>query len=140
MSPPRRRGPNSKKLDSRFRGNDTKGFTLIETLVALTIFAIGAVAMFVVFPASSMALRQAKEYTNIGLLFEQQINLVKAIPFDQMATVSITSNLPEHIQKIDRTVSADSALAGLKHINIAITYQSKGRIRTDSVTTYAVKP
>jgi len=115
------------------------GFTLIETLVALTIFAIGAIAMFVVFPASSMALRQAKEYTNIGLLFEQQINLVKATPFDQLSTVSFTEDLPEHIQKIDRIVSEDSALADLKHINIVITYQSKGRIRTDSVTTYVVK-
>lgn len=115
------------------------GFTLIETLVALTIFTIGAVAMFVVFPASSMALRQAKEYTDIGLLLEQQVNWAKATPFDQLATASITNNLPAHVQKIDRTVSQDSALSDLKHINIIITYQSKGRIRTDSVTTYAVK-
>ncbi|MBI4430146.1 MAG: prepilin-type N-terminal cleavage/methylation domain-containing protein [Candidatus Omnitrophica bacterium] len=115
------------------------GFTLIETLVAMTIFAIGAVAMFVVFPASSMALRQAKEYTDIGLLLDSHLSLVKAIPFDQLANSSVTENLPAYVQKIDRVVSQDAALPDLKHVKIITSYISKGRIRTDSVTTYVVK-
>ena len=115
------------------------GFTLIETLVALTIFAIGAVAVFTVFPASSMALRQAKEYTDIGLLLQSQLSLVKATPFDELSSAAITENLPNFVQKIDRTVSIDSALADLKQVKVSVTYQSKGRSRTQSVTTYVAK-
>lgn len=137
LSFPRKRESNL--LGPRFRGGDRRSFTLIETLVALTIFAIGAVAIFTVFPASSMALRQAKEYTDIGLLLESQISLVKAIPFDELATASLTENLPDFVEKIDRTVSIDPALTDLKHVKISATYQSKGRSRTQSVTTYVAK-
>ena len=116
-----------------------RGFTLIETLVALTIFAIGAVAVFTVFPASSMALRQAKEYTDVGLLLQSQLSLVKATPFDELSSAAITESLPHFVEKIDRTVSIDPAFAELKQVKVSVTYQSKGRSRTQSVTTYVAK-
>lgn len=114
------------------------GFTLVEILVALTIFAIGAVSVFVVFPTSSMALRQAKEYTDIALVLEAQLHAALATPFDELADRTITSGLPSYVSQVDIDVTPDPVAADLKKVEIKATYTSKGRARTKSVETYVV--
>lgn len=111
------------------------GFTLVEILVALTIFAIGAVTVFVVFPASSMALRQAKEYSEIGLVLDAQLNAVLATPFNELSSRTLTENLPSFVEKVDTLVTSDPLLSDLKQVEIKVTYKSKGKSRTNSVTT-----
>jgi len=113
------------------------GFTLIEVLVALTIFAIGSVSVFVVFPASAMALRQAREYNDIALVLASQLDVVRATPFDQIEDKIITENLPSYVEKVEVDETVDPDLSDLKKIVLTVTYTSKGRERRTTVTTYA---
>ena len=111
-------------------------FTLIEVLVAITIFAIAAVTLFVVFPASSMTVRQAREYTDVALLMESYLAEIEATPFNQIQSREITSGLPAYVQRVQVNATSVSGTSELKLVELKATYLSKGRTREASVKTY----
>lgn len=70
------------KLDQLFPAIDAKrrakGFTLVEVLVAMTILAVGVLALIQMFPHAMRLSRRAAERTTVSSLAKTELGRVKA--------------------------------------------------------------
>src|SRR5690242_7594256 len=73
-------------------GQDERGLTIIEVLVAALILALGAMATFGVLAAATKNAQRAKASQVALDLAQEEIERLRAIPYDQLGL----SSLPTH--------------------------------------------
>lgn len=72
------------------RARDESGFGLIELLIAMTILNIGILAIVGAFNAGMVSIRRASSISTAAVLADQQMELYRSLPYDQILLTSST--------------------------------------------------
>jgi prepilin-type N-terminal cleavage/methylation domain-containing protein len=121
--------------------NPEQGVTLLETLVALTVIAIGVVAVARVFPAITGSQLQAKMLTTGTYYAREKVEELMALPWTDAAltdgrhpagtaTEDMGSNNQWH--RFYNVTTLTGALSDLKRVTVTVGWQFQG---SDSTTT-----
>lgn len=76
----------------RLRAQD--GFGLVELLIAMTVMAIGIMAIVAGFSSGIVAVSRASRIGTAGTLADKQMEAYRALPFNNIALTSLTSPAP----------------------------------------------
>ena len=104
---------------------DSKGFTLVEILVALTLFAIGALALAQMQVLSIRGSSFSKDAVTATTLGERQLEALKNMPFNSI--VSNTTGVIQQGMTITWTVTGPFGTAPATFINIVLTVSWPGK-------------
>lgn len=110
-----------------------EGFTVVETLLGIALFAILIPAIIIALNSISTLNDASKDLVIANIYAENKIEELRSIGYNSVptGTVSITSTLPATLGK-DRsggyTVSNDTP--GQKQITLTITINARGMVRT----------
>ena len=117
--------------------NDTKGFTLIEVLIAITVFAIGILAVTLMQSNSTTSNGRAMVITDAATLAAERIEILQALPYTDPLLApgpqTAATNPPNYT--VAWTVTADTPFIGLKKIDITVTNTSGVISPTTSLST-----
>ena len=118
-----------------FRGN-TRGFTLIEVLIAMAIFSIGILGV------AKLQLSNVKNNTtgNIitmaTMLGRARIDELKGLPLDQMEAKCLDADEPEIIAPIyERECDVDPQSVTSSLITVTVSWNRRGQNRRVVLTT-----
>ena len=81
----------------------TRGFTLIEVLVAMVILAIGILGVTILFPAALRDSQRASSLTVAAVYAESVIDMLRAQGYRSIATMWPTSQAIEILRRADET-------------------------------------
>jgi type IV pilus assembly protein PilV len=99
-----------------------RGFTLIETLIALSIFTIGilAVAALVISSINENAL--ARMVTEATALAEDRLESVQALAYEDI----VTDQIVDGRYTVTWNVVEDDIIVGTKSITVVVTWRYRG--------------
>jgi len=113
-------------LDKNLPSAGNKGFTLIETMIAMGIFAIGILAVASMQITAMQGNRSARIQTEAVSLAAQKLEELTAVPYTdgQLAagTHSESDAGPNNQFDIDWTVTEDSPLTDTKTISMTVSW------------------
>lgn len=124
-----------KSPDRRRRLRSQRGMSLIETVVALGLFAMTAATM------SKFLVSQIRFASNNNLqtkaysLAEDQLESIRALRFNDMAASSKQVNVGAVKYTVATAVSDDTPANGLKTINVAVTWTDNTGPKNVAVST-----
>ena len=109
------------------------GFTLIEVLIALTIFAVGLLAVAAMQNSAILMNSNAGKLTNLSTLAMDQIEKLSALPYTDPALnagshdpTSPSANYPISYTVTDTTAVIDSITVSIRK-NITVTVSGRGK-------------
>jgi len=87
-----------------------RGFTLVESMVCITVFVLLAVAIYQTFFVISKETQASYENTIVSNLADQYLEIVRNLPYSQIGTLAgnPTGNLPDSPNPINITVNTKS--------------------------------
>jgi prepilin-type N-terminal cleavage/methylation domain-containing protein len=114
----------------------SRGFTLIELIITLTIISIVLVGTITIMLASQARGMEAQHEAAASSAAAKQVEVLRATAFDSIAvgTTSFTpSNVPALVsaQNVITTINAD-----LKQVMITITWKEGSRNQTVTISSY----
>ena len=126
------------------RRNPEQGVTLLETLVALTMLAVGIVAVARVFPSVTSSTLEAKMLTSGSYYAREKVEELMALPWTDAAltdgrhpggsaTEDIGSNNQYH--RYYNVTTLTGTLSDLKRVTVSVWWQLQGS-DTTTTTTY----
>jgi prepilin-type N-terminal cleavage/methylation domain-containing protein len=127
----------------------TRGFTLVETLVAIALLVILMVFILTMFSTTRQAMRLSENHTNAAFLGRMVLNEVYGAGFDNMVS---TSKRTYSLQGVNEGnpwvmnfdyqvfVQADSVYNDKKTVWVTIEWQEKKDKKKVTVETVYVKP
>lgn len=104
------------------------GLTVIETLIAATLFITSVIVLIGLYPASARATRQAQGHLMATNLAEKEIEFTRGRGFDFMANdsntyaIAVTNNGVTHTITFNTTVTVAEVRPGLKSITVLVDY------------------
>ncbi|MCK4326682.1 type II secretion system protein [bacterium] len=131
----------------------SKGFTLLEIVIALAILVIGLVGVLALFPTGLRASKRAGDFTTAAILGQQRLESIKRAGYSLYSTdgwynwdVSgeTEANAPAqpfpdqpdfswNAEVTDTTFTPD---LNLKGVNVIIYWQDRGQTRSENFFTY----
>ncbi|MBE0595778.1 MAG: prepilin-type N-terminal cleavage/methylation domain-containing protein [Desulfuromonadales bacterium] len=111
------------------------GFTLVEILIAMTIFAFGMLAVATLQITALTGNSAARGVTEANALAQNKLEELQSIPFDDV-NGSAGPETISHYGKayaLSWTVDDDLPVAGLKTIAVTVQWQEKGGAKTTSL-------
>jgi len=130
---------NEKKSNLRFilaslRDKFLKGFSLLEVVIALAIFAVGVVGILSLFPVAFQSSKRASDLTEATVhaqrIMEEQKGMDYSSITDQSGVV-IDSRF-----KYDLDVTESGLPTGLKKIELTIKWTERGKDFSEDFVTY----
>jgi len=124
--------------------NPEQGVTLLETLVAMTVLAIGIVAVAKVFPSITGSQIEAKMLTTGTYYSREKVEELMALPWTDAALSdgrhpggTATENMGSSNQwhRYYNVTTLAGALSDLKRVTVTVTWQMQGS-DTTTTTTY----
>ena len=124
--------------------NPEQGVTLLETLVAMTVLAIGIVAVAKVFPSITGSQIEAKMLTTGTYYSREKVEELMALPWTDAALSdgrhpggTATENMGSNNQwhRYYNVTTLVGALSDLKRVTVTVTWQMQGS-DTTTTTTY----
>jgi type IV pilus assembly protein PilV len=118
-------------MDSMQTCSDEKGFTLIETLMAIAIIAIGLLALAALQTTAISGTGRANKHSMAVLLAEDQIETYKNYPYDSIPSSPSTESgttLPQDSWGIftrTTTVQDGTPVPGSKTITVTVSWPDK---------------
>lgn len=119
-----------------------RGFTLIETLIAVTILAIMCLTLVSVFIYGFGAVARARQTALATVIAQEEMETIRALPFDQIAGLGSTfSNA-----KLARLVGGQGLLAveagpgaDIKKVSVGVLWTFRGTLRRKHVVTFMTR-
>lgn len=106
------------------RPRDPRGVTLIEVLVALTLFAIGTLALASLIPAGTKSVSNSGEQTRASELAAQTIEVLLDTPYGDGNLTAGTHNDPDNPHPgsyfVSWVVQDDQPIASCKRITVIV--------------------
>ncbi|CAN2040570.1 type IV pilus assembly protein PilV [Candidatus Magnetomoraceae bacterium gMMP-15] len=123
------------KIQSTKIDKNNKGFTLIEILIAITIFAIGILGVGTMQSYSIHGNSAAKDITEANTLAEHRIERLMSLKYTDVIGGSDTE---DHKFNIVWNVTQNDIINDTKTVEVIVTWQSKGN--TNKISMYQVIP
>jgi prepilin-type N-terminal cleavage/methylation domain-containing protein len=124
-----------KRAERRAAVRNQRGLSLIETIVALSLFAVTAATM------SKFLVAQIRHASNNNLqtkayaLAEDQLETIRSQRFNDMASSSKQVNVGAVKYTVATTVTNNTPASGLKSINVAVNWTDNSGPKNVSLST-----
>lgn len=107
-----------------------EGIGLVELLIAMTILALGILAVFALFSSSALSIQRASTATTAGTLADSRMEKFRAATF---GTIGFTTT---QLGSVDSTYTGDTAYRapGTNLANEAVTIASSSFVPSETVT------
>ena len=118
--------------------NTTSGFTVVELLVAITLFALIIPAMASGINNLTVLNNRAKDLALASLIAEYKIETLRSIGYNSVAvgTTDFSSSLPNTLASPkSATYTVTNPSSGIKQVVVTISYKDYSRTTTKSYTT-----
>ena len=111
---------------------DSKGFTIVEMLVALALFAIIIPAITLGLSTLTQLNNRARDLTLISIIAENKIESLRSMGYNSVVvgTTTFTSELPSEIASPKTATLTVAQGTGLKTIDVSIQYTDYRNSRT----------
>ncbi|MCC6349875.1 MAG: prepilin-type N-terminal cleavage/methylation domain-containing protein [Candidatus Eisenbacteria bacterium] len=118
--------------------NPRAGFTLIEVMVALVIFAVGVLSLGLVVPAATKRVTKAGVQTRASALAAERAETLLTTPYGHDDLLSGAHTDPENpvdsTYYVRWTVTDDAPIAGCKRVVVSVSKNSVGAKAEAAVT------
>ncbi len=111
---------------------DSSGFTLIEVLIAIIVLVIGLLGVAGMATTVITGNTLGREITTATTLAQDKIEELKSADY---ANITTGSDTRESVYTRTWTVTADSPVAGMKTVNVAVAFSWKGTTHTVTLKT-----
>ena len=112
-----------------------KGLSLIEVLVAMVVLSLGLLGLERVHIAAIQANTIASRLTQATTLAQDRAEQLMALPYNDAALAATTYTEPNPPQGYTITWTVDAPSAGIKTININVTWKNKAsQLKTFSLS------
>ena len=112
-----------------------KGLTLMEVLVAVVVLSLGLLGLERVHIAAIQANTIASRLTQATTLAQDRAEQLMALPYNDAALAATTYTEPNPPQGYTITWTVDAPSAGIKTINIDVTWKNKAsQLKTFSLS------
>jgi type II secretory pathway pseudopilin PulG len=112
---------------------NTQGFTVVEMLLGIALFAIIIPTLIVALNSISLINENSKDLAVANIFAENKIEELRSIGYNSIATgtTDMTSQLPTSLGRYrSGTLTITQSVAGQKSINLSITIESRSRTKT----------
>ena len=110
---------------------DSKGFTLIEVLLSLAIFAVGFLAIGTLVIVTTKNTTTGNMMTQATMLAREKIEFLKTLPLDDMAGECLDSLEPEVFQGVyNRRCDVTPATVTLNALKVTVTWTQRQKLRS----------
>lgn len=103
---------------------DSSGFTLIEVLVAMIVFAVGALALGVCIPLGTSKIGKAGQQTRASILASERAEQLLITPYDHgdltAGTHDDPANPQEGVYYVRWVVEVNQPITGCKRITVKV--------------------
>ena len=104
---------------------DDEGFTIIEVLIALAIFAIGILGVAKLQLAAVGDNTSSRKYTEASTWGVSQVESIMGIPYDDPALADgTTGNATQGIYTVNWTITDADPIPNVKKISIVVTWDN----------------
>jgi type II secretory pathway pseudopilin PulG len=113
------------------------GFTLLETIVAVSLFALGVVSILELLPRAQAASSDATDTLIATYLAQRRLEELKNIEYDDLseeAKEPVTD--PPGLERFSRQVSVSTPISDLAQIIVSVFWNSPGGEVNVSLQTY----
>ena len=113
--------------------SNTKGFTVVEMLLGIALFAIIIPTIIVAMNAISILNDNSKDLAIANIIAENKIEELRSIGYNSVniGTVSLTASLPATLGKYrSGSYTVTSPTAGQKEITLTITIDARSKLKT----------
>jgi general secretion pathway protein I len=118
----------------------TRGFTLIEMVVATVLLALGVVGTLACISSATRSTSISSEYTTAALLAQQKISELQAQP-EQVQGGEQTGDFGEEYPNFSWQLQVDSGvIASLFRATLIVEWRSGTRARRAQFVTYLLSP
>jgi hypothetical protein len=104
----------------------TKGFALLEVILALTIFTFGLLAISGMFGVSSQALQSSGNRTKAILLAQEKLEELKNFPYPQLIFTPVEEGEERGSIQLVWSIQKDSPMVGLSLLTVTATWRDVG--------------
>jgi len=118
--------------------NKQSGFTLVELMITILVLGIVMTSVVTLFVNIQQAQIHTRYLETATYAAQTQIESLRTINYNNLTpgqTINFTSSLPSSLpQGSTGTVAVSEPLAGLKRVDVSVTYTYKGKTRTISLS------
>lgn len=129
-------------MRSRPGARATRGFTLVEVMVALVVFAVGVLSLAMLIPLGTKGISRSGETTRASELSVATMEKLLATPYDDgdlNAGTHTDSNNPYNgSYHVTWTIEADQPITSCKRITVRVRWPNSGS--ATNVSLVGVKP
>jgi prepilin-type N-terminal cleavage/methylation domain-containing protein len=120
---------------SSMESKNTRGFTVVEMLLTLAIFAVVVPAVAIGIATLTSLNNRARDLTLISIIAENKIESLRSLGYNSVSTgtATFTSELPAELASPKSASMTVTQNTGYKTVDVSITYNDNKRART---TTY----
>ncbi len=129
-------------MNSIFRPKQSQtGFTILEVMIAMAIFAIGILGIAKLYIKSQTGNTSARTITQGTTYAQDRIERLMSLPYDSIATntATVTGASSNETYNISWTVTNNEPVTNTKQIALTVTWNDQGRTRTFSTNYYKAK-
>jgi prepilin-type N-terminal cleavage/methylation domain-containing protein len=112
-----------------------RGFTLLEVLSAMTLFALVAAAVGALATASMVHTIQNRHATTAAELAQRELEDLRALPYASIAGGTSTEVVAGQSYTVVTTVQADTPASGMSRINVQVNWTGPEGARSYAVDT-----
>ncbi len=127
---------------TNFTARREKGFTLIETLIAIAVLAVMLLTLISVFIYGYSAVARARQSALATVIAQEEMETIRALPFDQIAALGSTfSNAKLAGLLGGQGMLAVEAGAGvdIKKVSVSVLWTFRGVPRRKDVVTFMTR-
>ena len=108
----------------RTRRRNQEGTTLIETLAAITLFAIVAAGVAAMSTSGMRMTSFNRQATSAQLLASEELEQLRGMSYVDMASRSYSQDVANQHFDVSSVVTANVPAAGMKHIVVTVSWDS----------------